>query len=70
MNDKEFLAWLRGYAYAKQGDGYEKIPDDFIPIIPVFRNGDGSLNRQRMLELPCFSEIAAGQVERLQEVCE
>lgn len=47
LSDTEFLARLT--VYLKQfSEGAE-------PPVPIFRNGDGSLNRERMLALPCFA---------------
>lgn len=57
------MARLHGYAYATQAQGYPKgVPANFQPIIACFKNEDGSINRQRMLDGPEFSEITG--VER------
>lgn len=64
MTDEVFMARLHGYAYAVQRGGYGDgpVPDDFQPIIPFFRNEDGTINRERTLDGPPFGVIAG--VER------
>jgi hypothetical protein len=65
MTDSEFMAWLRGYCYRSQGEGYGDgaPPDDFTPIIPLFREPDGSIGRARTLD--GFDSISAAQKARL-----
>ena len=49
LTDPEFVARLT--AYLKQfSDGVE-------PTVPLFRNDDGSINRERTLALPCFADF-------------
>jgi hypothetical protein len=52
MTDEVFMARLHGYLYAVQRGGYGDgpVPDDFEPIIPYFKNADGTINRERTLE--------------------
>ena len=52
MTDTEFRAWIDGWCYAKQGEGYGQgtPPDGFAPIIIIFTRPDGTYDRQRMLE--------------------
>lgn len=47
MTDEEFLKQCKEHlAYFSEGHK---------PIVPVFHNDDGTLNRDKMLALPCFS---------------
>ena len=66
MNDAEFSAWIHGYCYAKQGEGYGDgtPPDGFAPIIVVFYNEDRSLNRARMMENLSISEARKAMLEK------
>ena len=59
MTDQVFMARLHGYAYAPQRGGYGtgSVPVSFQPIIPFFKNDDGTVNRQRTLEMPAFGGI-------------
>ena len=61
MSDKEFLAWIKGYSAAVQGC-------DFGPIVPVFHNDDGSINRQRTLEGTAFENLPESCKKKLLEV--
>lgn len=47
MTDEVFMARLHGYAYATQARGYATggVPESFQPIIPYFKNEDGTINR-------------------------
>ena len=47
--DDQFLEDLTNYL--SQGS------DGIAPTVPCFINGDGSLNRERMLALPCFADF-------------
>jgi hypothetical protein len=58
MTDQEFLAWLKGWSAAIQGC-------DFGPIVAVFRNSDGTLNRERTLEGPCWGNLPASCRKKL-----
>lgn len=64
MTDEVFMAFLRGYAYATQALGYGNgpVPSDFKPIIPYFKNADGTINREQTLEGGSFAGITG--VER------
>jgi hypothetical protein len=44
--DNEFIAALTSYL-AQFSEGHE-------PIVPFFKNEDGSINRNRTLALPCY----------------
>ena len=47
--DAEFAASLT--AYLRQfSEGHE-------PSVPLFRNDDGSINRDKTLALPCFADF-------------
>jgi hypothetical protein len=46
LTDHEFLARLSAYL-GKSADGIE-------PKTPVFKNDDGSINREKTLSLPCY----------------
>lgn len=51
MTDQEFIDQLTAYlAQFSEGES---------PEVPVFRNADGSLNREKMLALPCFADFKA-----------
>lgn len=67
MTDQEFMAWVRGYCYAKQGEGYGDgtPPDGFAPIIAVYKNEDGTLDRSRMLEMLNVSAAMKGTLEKV-----
>lgn len=67
MTDKEFRAWIDGYCYAKQGEGYGDgaPPDGFAPIIVVFRNEDGTFNRTRMIENLNISDAMKTNLEKI-----
>lgn len=62
MTDAEFLAWLKGYRYAHNNCG------DFAPIIGVYRNDDGTVDRARTLDPMYFPTVAEAQRKRLLEV--
>jgi hypothetical protein len=47
MTDDEFLVSLAVYL-GKSADGIE-------PGTPVFKNNDGSINREKTLALPCYA---------------
>jgi hypothetical protein len=67
MTDEIFMAFLRGYAYATQGLGYgnNPVPADFKPIIPYFKNADGTINRQKTLDGASFTGITGVERENL-----
>lgn len=67
MSDTEFMAWLRGYCYAIQGEGYGQgiPPDGFAPIIPYFKNEDGTIDRAKTLDSPSFYRISSAEKKRL-----
>jgi len=60
MSDKEFLAWLKGYSAAVQGC-------DFGPIVGVFHNDDGTINREKTLDLPALGDLPASCKKKLLE---
>ena len=60
MSDKEFLAWLKGYSAAVQGC-------DFGPIVAVFHNEDGSINRENTLDVPALDNLPASCRKKLLE---
>ena len=47
QTDAEFIAALTAYLL-QFSEGQE-------PAIPLFKNGDGSINREKTLALPCYS---------------
>jgi len=54
--------WIR--AYMDQVDGYAfghpgRI--GFRPTVPIFEHADGSLNREKTLELPCYHKFTSDQ---------
>ena len=59
MTDVVFMAFLRGYAYAIQMQGYGNgpVPDSFKPIVPYFKNEDGTINREQTLDGGSFTGI-------------
>ena len=59
MTDEVFMARLHGYAYAIQAGGYGNgpLPSDFQPLIPYFKNSDGTINRERTLDGGSFTGI-------------
>lgn len=67
MTDEIFMAWLHGFAYARQREGYGTypVPDSFLPIVPYFRNEDGTINREKTLEGGSFTSITGVQRENL-----
>ena len=66
MTDEVFMAFLRGYAYAIQMQGYGNgpVPDSFKPIVPYFKNEDGTMNREQTLDGGTFTGIVgtSGQI--------
>jgi hypothetical protein len=51
QTDTEFTASLM--AYLRQfSEGQE-------PTVPLFKNDDGSINREKTLALPCFADFPA-----------
>ena len=49
QTDAEFMASLT--AYLRQfSEGHE-------PTVPLFKNDDGSINREKILALPCFADF-------------
>ena len=56
MTDEIFMARLHGYAYAIQARGYGDGPVPgprqygFQPIVPVFKNTDGTIDREKTLD--------------------
>lgn len=67
MTDEVFMARLHGYSYAVQRAGYGTgpVPDSFQPIIPFFRNEDGTINRERTLDGPAFGGIDGVELRAL-----
>ena len=59
MTDDIFMARLHGYAYAVQRGGYGNgpVPGSFQPMIMVFKNADGTLDRKRTLDGIAFTGI-------------
>ena len=59
MTDDIFMARLHGYAYAVQRGGYGNgpVPGSFQPMIMVFKNADGTLDRKRTLDSLAFVGI-------------
>jgi hypothetical protein len=49
MTDAEFTASLTAYL-AQFSEGYE-------PMVPLFKNDDGSIDRAKTLALPCYSNF-------------
>lgn len=49
MTDAQFEQSLRNYL--------RQFSEGFEPTLPIFRNGDGSINRERTLALPCFANF-------------
>lgn len=49
LTDAEFLARLTAYL-TQFSEGSE-------PTVPLFRNDDGSINREKTLALPCFGDF-------------
>ena len=43
-SDQEFLAQLRAYLCV-------------TPAVPIFRRADGSIDREKTLALPCYSDF-------------
>lgn len=52
MTDAIFMARLHGYAYAVQAAGYGSgpVPENFQPILAIFKNPDGTIHRERTLD--------------------
>ena len=59
MNDDVFLSFLRGYAYAIQARGFgdAPVPSSFKPIVPYYKNTDGTIAREKTLEGSPFAGI-------------
>ena len=59
------MARLHGYAYAVQRGGYGNgpVPGSFQPMIMVFKNADGTLDRERTLDGIAFTGITG--IERM-----
>jgi hypothetical protein len=59
MNDEVFMAFLHGYAYAIQAQGYgnSPVPADFKPLIVYYKNPDGTINREQTLDGGSFTGI-------------
>jgi hypothetical protein len=47
MTDAEFTASLSAYL-AQFAEGHE-------PTVPLFKNNDGSIDREKTLALPCYA---------------
>ena len=50
MTDADFTATLTAYL-AQFSEGHQ-------PIVPLFRNDDGSIDRDKTLALPCYLNLA------------
>lgn len=58
MSEEQFYfeCWLN--CYTNQIDGYafgDIARQSFKPIVPIFKNADGTYNRQRMIEGPAYT---------------
>jgi hypothetical protein len=49
MTDSEFTASLTAY-FAQFSEGQE-------PTVPLFKKDDGSIDREKTLTLPCYSDF-------------
>lgn len=49
MTEAEFVAKLTAYL-AQFSEGHE-------PTVPLFKNHDGSIDREKTLALPCYSDF-------------
>lgn len=48
--DNEFIAALTSYL-AQFSEGHK-------PLVPLFKNEDGSINRDKTLALPCYMNLS------------
>ena len=49
MNDQTFENQLR--------DHLAQFSEGHSPVVPLFKNPDGSINREKTLALPCFANF-------------
>jgi hypothetical protein len=70
MTDEVFMARLHGFAYIIQRGGYGDgpVPDSFQPIIPYFKNADGTINREKTLDPLLFPGITGIEREHLLKI--